>query len=94
MEQADADVRFIIDQNVSDQEYVETQVYSPSSLGPINIMNKDYSSPGSHFKATQFEKLTDDLRRSIDRLDKVIDNGHVNYSLMGKATSSFISSSK
>ena len=35
MEQSDTEVRFNIDSNVSEQHYAETQVYSPSSLGPV-----------------------------------------------------------
>lgn len=82
-----------IDSNLSELEYQDTQIYSPSSLGGItqSVISKRgeamQRSPAS-IKDKQIDILTDDLRRSIERLDKVIGKSALNsghFSLKNKA---------
>jgi hypothetical protein len=48
-------------------------VVSPGSTNTSIFMKKSgIKSPLSHLKDKQLDLMTDDLRRSIDRLDKVI----------------------
>ena len=83
-----------IDSNLSDLEYQDTQIYSPSSIGVTqSVISKRETiqrSPVSIKEKQQIDILTDDLRRSIERLDKVIGKSSTNltsqhFSLKNKA---------
>ena len=84
--------------HLSDVEYLETQVFSVASNGN-GIHTKDIVdlriTPNS-LRDRQIDMMTDDLRRSIERLDKVIEKSqfinnksssstHHNFSLSNKA---------
>lgn len=68
-----------IDSNLSELEYQDTQIYSPSSIGvPASVASKrDFGKSPVSTKEKQVAVLTGDLRRSIERLDKVIGKSHV-----------------
>ena len=63
-----------IQSNFSEVDYPDlVNVVTPGSTNTSVMMKKSgIKSPPPHLKERQLDIMTDDLRRSIDRLDKVI----------------------